>query len=150
MSNTRALYEQVILDHTKNPRNFKVLDPCDRKAEGFNPLCGDQFTIYVKLEGDRIADLSFEGNGCAISKASASLMTSLLKGKTAAEAESLFNHFHTMVTSDPESPVDEASVGKLRVFAGVREYPMRIKCATLAWHTFQAALENKPDAVTTE
>lgn len=150
MTDTRALYEQVILDHTKNPRNFKALEHCDHTLEGYNPLCGDQFTIYVKMDGDVIADIAFEGHGCAISKASASLMTATLKGKTVEEAKQIFESFHAMVTSDPEAPIDEEAVGKLRVFGGVREYPIRIKCATLAWHTLNAALSGGHDSVSTE
>jgi len=150
MADSRELYEQVILDHTKNPHNFKVLDPCDRKAEGFNPLCGDHFTVYLRMDGDTISEVTFDGSGCAISKASASLMTTAIKGKTVAQARALFGHFHEMVTSPPDSEIDEAAVGKLRVFGGVREFPIRIKCATLAWHTFTAAVEGQGEPVSTE
>ncbi len=150
MSDSRALYEQVILDHTKNPRNFGALDPCDHKAEGYNPLCGDHLTLYLRMDGDIISEIAFEGNGCAISKSSASLMTTVLKGKTIEAARSLFDHFHTMLTDTPDAPIDEAAVGKLRVFGGVREYPMRIKCATLAWHALVAALKGDNEAVSTE
>lgn len=150
MSDSRALYEQVILDHNRNPRNFGELDPCDRKVEGYNPLCGDHLTVYVRLKGDCISEITFCGTGCAISKSSASLMTTLLKGKTVNEARALFTRFHAMITSLPNSPVDEASLGKLRVFSGVRDFPVRIKCATLAWHAVSAALDGRNDAVTTE
>ncbi len=150
MSEARALYEQIILEHNKSPRNFGPLDPYDRKMEGFNPLCGDHFTIYVRLKGDVVDAVSFSGAGCAISKSSASLMTTILKGKTIAEAKALFERFHRMITSDPDAPVDEAALGKLRVFSGVREFPIRIKCATLAWHALNAALEGKDEPVSTE
>jgi nitrogen fixation protein NifU and related proteins len=150
MSNSRALYEQVILDHAKNPRNCKALKCCDHSADGYNPLCGDQFTVYLNIEDDIILDISFDGNGCAISKASASMMTAQLKGKTLEDAKELFKHFHTMVTSPPESPVEDAEVGKLKVFSGVRDFPVRIKCATLAWHTLNAAIEGREDTVSTD
>lgn len=150
MSDTRALYEQVILEHNKKPRNFRDMPNADRKVEGYNPLCGDHFTVYLKLDGDRIEDISFSGAGCAISKSSASVMTTLLKGKTKREAEELFRRFHTMVTSSPGTPIDEESVGRLAVFSGVREFPIRIKCATLAWHSALAALDGKSDTVSTE
>lgn len=126
------------------------MDCADCKAEGFNPLCGDQFTIYLKFDGDLITDVSFKGCGCAISKSSASIMTTLLKGKTRKEAEALFTRFHNLVTSDPSTPADVKALGKLAVFCGVREYPVRIKCATLAWHTMLAALDGKGDPITTE
>lgn len=150
MSSNRALYEQVILEHNKKPRNFHEMEDADRKIEGYNPLCGDHFTVYLKLNGDVIEDVSFSGAGCAISKSSASVMTMLLKGKSKKEAEALFLKFHTMVTSSPDSPVDEDDLGKLRVFAGVREFPVRIKCATLAWHSMLSALDGKDESVTTE
>lgn len=150
MSDSRALYEQVILDHNKNPRNFKKLEEADHTIEGFNPLCGDHFTIYLNMDGDVISEVAFHGAGCAISKSSASVMTTLLKGKTRKEAEHLFEKFHSMITSSPEEPVDEEALGKLRVFSGVREYPVRIKCATLAWHAVVSGIEGKDDPVTTE
>jgi nitrogen fixation NifU-like protein len=150
MSSNRALYEQVILEHNKKPRNFHEMADADRQVEGYNPLCGDHFTIYVKMNGDVIEDVSFSGAGCAISKSSASLMTTLLKGKTRKEAEALFLKFHTMVTSSPDSPINEEGLGKLRVFAGVRDFPIRIKCATLAWHSMLSALDGKVEAVSTE
>jgi nitrogen fixation NifU-like protein len=148
MSELDDLYQQVILDHNRKPRNFQKLPDANRTAEGFNPLCGDQIQLYVRLEGDRICDIGFQGSGCAISRASASLMTSALKGKSAGEAEELFRRFHRLVTSDEES--DPASLGKLAVFSGVREFPARVKCASLAWHTLRAALEGQNEKVTTE
>jgi nitrogen fixation NifU-like protein len=150
MADLRAMYEQVILDHNKAPRNFGPMDDADRHAEGYNPLCGDQFTIYLKMDGDRITEVRFEGAGCAISKSSASIMTTLLVGKTRAEVEALFASFKDMVTSEPGEPIDEASLGKLKVFSGVREFPVRVKCATLPWHTVLSALEGKEEAVSTE
>jgi nitrogen fixation NifU-like protein len=148
MSELDDLYQEVILDHNRKPRNFQKLADANRTAEGFNPLCGDQIQLYVKLEGDRIRDIGFQGSGCAISRASASLMTSALKGKSAGEAEELFQRFHRLVTCDEEP--DPASLGKLAVFSGVREFPARVKCASLAWHTLRAALEGKDEKVTTE
>ena len=150
MSDLRELYQQVILDHNKSPRNFRVMVDPDRESEGHNPLCGDHLNVYVKFEGDRIADIAFQGAGCAISKASASLMTDAVKGRTLREAESLFGKFHDLVTSDVSSPPDTDGIGKLAVFTGVREFPVRIKCATLAWHTLLAALESSSRPVTTE
>jgi len=150
MSDSRALYEQVILDHNKSPRNFKKIENPDHKIEGFNPLCGDHFTIYLKMDGDRIGELTFEGAGCAISKSSASVMTTLLRGKSISEAKQIFDSFHTMVTSEPDAPLDEALLKKLRVFSGVREYPVRIKCATLAWHAMLSALTSSETAISTE
>jgi nitrogen fixation NifU-like protein len=150
MSGTRALYEQVILDHNKNPRNFRKMEDADRKIEGFNPLCGDRFTVYLKLDGDTIGDVSFDGSGCAISKSSASVMSTVLKGKTLEEAETLFRLFHQMITADLDAPVDEAALGKLKVFSGVRAYPVRIKCATLAWHALEAAIQGEDDKISTE
>ena len=150
MSDSRALYEQVILDHNRRPRNFCKLPDADQTIEGFNPLCGDHFTIYLKMDGDVIAQVAIEGAGCAISKSSASVMTTELKGKTRQEAKHIFEAFHTMVTSSPETSIDESSLGKLRVFSGVREYPVRIKCATLAWHALMAALAGKESLISTE
>jgi nitrogen fixation protein NifU and related proteins len=150
MSDLRDLYQDVILEHSKTPRNFRVQPAADHKAEGFNPLCGDRFTIYVTLEGDAIKDVSFQGAGCAISKASASMMTQSVKGKTMAEAEKIFERFHEMVTGQAEKSAEESDLGKLTVFSGVCEFPVRVKCATLAWHTLHAALEGKQDPVSTE
>ena len=150
MSELRELYQQVILDHNKSPRNFRKLEDANRTSEGFNPLCGDHIHLYLKLEDDVIQDIGFQGSGCAISKASASLMSSALKGKTLEEAETLFRRFHTMVTESPEAEPDSDGLGKLAVFSGVREFPVRIKCATLSWHTLRAALKGKDQPVSTE
>ena len=161
MEELRELYQQVILDHNRNPRNFGRIDGANRRQEGYNPLCGDHLHLHLQVaEGGGeavIEDISFEGSGCAISKASASLMTEALKGSSAAEARQLFELFHDLVTADPEDAVDTSGVGKLAVFAGVREFPMRVKCATLAWHAMKAALEadggagkGAEQAVTTE
>ena len=138
MSELSDLYQEVILDHNRRPRNFRQIDEASRRQEGYNPLCGDRLTVYVKLDGDRIADVAFEGSGCAISKASASLMTEALKGRTVDEARELFDKFHDMVTSPPD--VAAPDLGKLSVLSGVREYPTRVKCASLAWHTLKAAI----------
>jgi len=148
MSELTDLYQEVILDHNKKPRNFQKLADANRTAEGFNPLCGDQLQLYVKVEDGVIRDIGFQGSGCAISKASASLMTSSLKGKSEREADELFERFHRLVTSD--AAADPEALGKLAVFSGVREFPARVKCASLAWHTLRAALEGKQDKVTTE
>jgi nitrogen fixation NifU-like protein len=141
MSDLQELYQSLILDHNRSPRNFGTLDGADRHAEGYNPLCGDQVAVDLKLEGDRIADIKFSGNGCAISKASASLMTTAVKGKTLAEAEVLFSGFHGLVTgtSVPDDP--KKTLGKLAIFAGVAEFPVRVKCATLAWHALHDAMK---------
>jgi nitrogen fixation protein NifU and related proteins len=149
MSELRDLYQEVILDHYKRPRNFGPLEGADHKAEGHNPLCGDQVTVYIVLDKDVIRDISFQGSGCAISTASASLMTEILKGKTLAEVETLFGEFHTMLTGDPSQPAEPAQ-GKLAVFSGVREFPARVKCATLSWHTLQAALKEQKEPISTE
>ena len=143
------LYQEVILDHGRRPRNFRVIADADRKAEGLNPLCGDHFKLYVKLDGERISDIAFEGSGCAISKASASLMTSSVKGKTVAEAEELFSRFHTLVTEGPEK-VTLSELGKLAALSGVCEFPTRVTCASLVWHTLKNALEQQRQVVTTE
>ncbi len=147
MSELRDLYQDVILEHSKAPRNYRVLPAANHKAEGFNPLCGDRFTVYVTTDGDAIKDISFQGSGCAISKASASMMTQIVKGKSTAEAEKLFDSFHKLVTGHA-SANGEAELGKLAVFSGVSEYPARVKCATLAWHTLHAALEGKQETTT--
>jgi nitrogen fixation NifU-like protein len=150
MSQINELYQEVILDHNRRPRNFRTIDPPAVAQEGFNPLCGDRLTLYVKTEAGLsgaapvIADVAFQGSGCAISKASASLMTEALKGKTVDDARALFERFHAMITSPPGSPVPE--IGKLAVLAGVREFPTRVKCASLAWHTMKAAVANEPHA----
>jgi len=139
MLDSSELYQSIILDHNRAPRNFRVLEPADSKAEGYNPLCGDQLTVWLKLDGDRIADLSFQGSGCAISKASASLMTTVMKGRTLAEAERIFDSFHRMVTG-AGGPADDLPP-KLAVFAGVREFPARVKCASLSWHALKKAID---------
>ena len=149
MSDLRDLYQEVILDHSKAPRNFRALPNANHKAEGFNPLCGDHFTVYLDLDSDTIRDVAFQGSGCAISKASASMMTQVLKGKTKAEAEKLFTEFHEMVTGKNREG-DPEELGKLAVFSGVSEFPVRVKCATLAWHALHAALEEQKDPVSTE
>jgi nitrogen fixation protein NifU and related proteins len=148
MADLRELYQQVILDHHKKPRNFHKLKNGNRKAEGFNPLCGDRLTLYLRIEDGVVRDVGFEGSGCAISTASASMMTEGLKGKTEAEIESLFQRFHDLVMG--KSNPDPETMGKLAVFAGVRDYPVRVKCATLAWHTLRAALQQSPETVATE
>jgi nitrogen fixation NifU-like protein len=141
MSELQELYQSLILDHNRSPRNFGTLDGADRHAEGYNPLCGDQVALDLKLDGDRIADIKFSGNGCAISKASASLMTTAVKGKTVAEAEALFAGFHGMVTGGAPPADPKATLGKLAIFAGVAEFPVRVKCATLAWHALHDAMK---------
>lgn len=151
MTDLRALYQDVILDHNRSPRNFRTIEGADRVSVGHNPLCGDRLSLFVKLDGDRIADIGFQGSGCAISKASASLMTEIVKGKTLDEAEALFGRFHDLLTGPPDVKVDTAvakSLGKLAVFSGVREFPVRVKCATLSWHTLQAALKRETVATT--
>ena len=147
MSELNELYQEVILEHSKAPRNFRQPATTNHTAEGYNPLCGDHYTVFLDLEGDAIRDIGFQGSGCAISKASASMMTQILKGKTKADAARLFEEFHRMVTGEAEN---SSELGKLAVFAGVRKFPARVKCATLAWHTLQSALEGKQDAVSTE
>ncbi len=150
MSDLRELYQEVILDHNKKPRNFGVLEGATQVAQGHNPLCGDNVTVYLHVEGDTIQDISFNGSGCAISKASASLMTSALKGKTVAEAETIFQSFRELVTGPEASEEVLEEMGKLAVFSGVRDYPARVKCASLAWHTVHNALQGKPEPVVTE
>ena len=150
MSDLRELYEEVIIDHKKNPRNFREMENATTKIDGFNPLCGDKLTLFLKLDGDVITDISFTGAGCAISTASASLMTEALMGKTIAQAETLFENFHILVTDETDFEEKVAEVGKLAVLSGVRQYPSRVKCATLSWHTLNAALHGDSDAVTTE
>ena len=149
MSDLRELYQEVILDHHKRPRNFGTLSEANHHAEGRNPLCGDHITIHVDVEDGRIKAVAFEGAGCAISRASASLMTDAVRGKPVAEAEKLFEEFHLLVTTGVDEEV-EASLGKLNVFCGVREFPSRVKCASLAWHTLHAALGDEPKEASTE
>ena len=148
MSELRELYQQVILDHNRQPKNFRAMEGDHVHADGHNPLCGDKLRVYLHVEDDRIADVSFLGEGCAISKASASLMTQALKDKTLTEARAIFDDFHTMVTDDDAPPSER--LGKLAVFSGVREFPVRVKCATLAWHTLGAALDDSGEKVSTE
>lgn len=150
MSLLRELYQEVILDHNKNPRNFRVMEGATKHVEGYNPLCGDHYTIFVKMDGDVISDVSFQGAGCAISKSSASVMTSLLKGKTKEEAEQMFNHFHKLVKGELNAEEHLETLGKLAAFAGVSEFPARVKCASLAWHTLHAALHDDAQTVSTE
>ncbi|HOO17463.1 MAG: SUF system NifU family Fe-S cluster assembly protein [Phycisphaerae bacterium] len=156
MSELDELYQQLILDHYRRPRNRRTLPQADRMAEGYNPLCGDHVTVFLKMDSDLVKEVTFEGSGCAISTASASLMTETLKGKTLAEARAIFRRFHGLVTGQPQEPlggpgpVGGPGLGKLEVFSGVRKYPARVKCATLAWHTLDAALENRGEVVSTE
>ena len=149
MSELNDLYQEVILEHNKNPRNFREIADADKTATGNNPLCGDALRVYVDLEGDTVKDVSFKGSGCAISKASASMMTQVVKGKTKEEAEVLFDEFHRMVLGELDEETEENHLGKLKIFAGVREFPARVKCASLSWHTLNAALHGD-ETVTTE
>jgi nitrogen fixation NifU-like protein len=146
----RDLYQQVVLDHNRSPRNFKALDDANRTAEGTNPLCGDEITLYLRVEDGLVQDVGFQGSGCAISQASASLMTSAIKGKTKEEAEELFRAFHAMVTAGPETEPDTKKLGKLAALGGVRQFPARVKCANLPWHTLHEALSGGGGSVTTE
>jgi len=151
MFDLKDLYQEVIVDHNRSPRNFGKLDDADRTAEGFNPLCGDKLNLYLKLDDDRIADVSFDGSGCAISVASASLMTDELKGKTLVEADTLFSNFHDLITEDkPQDAEKVEKLGKLAALLGVRDYPTRVKCATLCWHTLHNAIEGRETTVSTE
>ena len=145
----KDLYRDVIVDHNRNPRNFGKLDPADAHADGHNPLCGDRLSVYVNLDGDRIRDVKFDGSGCAISVASASLLTEAVKGKSRGEVKTLFDEMHTLLTQH-DAPVDPAKLGKLAALSGVREFPARVKCASLCWHTLNAALDSQSDPVSTE
>ncbi len=149
MSELTDLYQEVVLDHGKRPRNFGPLEGATHRAEGLNPLCGDRITVFAKLEGGALREARFEGSGCAISKASASVMTGAVKGKTPAEIDALFDRFHRLVTEGP-APGDEEALGKLAVFSGVHDYPTRVKCASLAWHALRAALAGQGVPVSTE
>jgi nitrogen fixation NifU-like protein len=149
MTDLRDLYQQVIIDHNKNPRNFKELPSATARVDGYNPLCGDHYTVFLEIDGDMIKDVGFTGNGCAISKASASVMSSTVKGKSKEEAARLFDTFHRLVTGD-KSGLDAAQLGRLAAFSGVSEFPARVKCATLAWHTLKNALDGNGQVVTTE
>jgi nitrogen fixation NifU-like protein len=146
----RELYQSTILDHNKRPRNFRVPEHANREARGDNPLCGDKISVHVRLEDGVVKDVGFQGSGCAISRASASLMTEAVKGRRLEEVEALFERFHGLVTGPPTGTVDASGLGKLAVFSGVREYPVRVKCATLAWHTVRAALRGAAETVKTE
>src|SRR5215207_2057854 len=148
MSELSELYQETILEHNKNPRNFRAIEDADREADGNNPLCGDALRVYVKLDGDQVSDVAFKGSGCAISKASASMMTQTVKGKTKEEAEALFNEFHSMVTGGLDVEADDNHLGKLKIFAGVLEFPARVKCASLSWHTLHAALKGEGEVST--
>ena len=148
MSDLRDLYQEVILDHNRRPRNWGAIETPDRAADGYNPLCGDKLRLTLRMDGDRIADLKFEGSGCAISKASASLMTESIKGKAVADVVGLFERFQQMITAPPDAPASQ--LGKLEALAGVRQFPIRVKCASLAWHTLRAALDSRDEVVSTE
>jgi nitrogen fixation NifU-like protein len=150
MSELSDLYQELILDHNRRPRNYGALADATDTARGDNPLCGDKLTLYLRMDGDRIAAVSFEGSGCAISKASASLMTDAVKGRTSEDAIALFDRVHAMITAAPDAAVEAESLGKLAVLGGVREFPMRVKCASLAWHTLKAALQHASRPATTE
>jgi nitrogen fixation NifU-like protein len=150
MPDLRELYQQVILDHHKKPRNFRVPADANKHADGFNPLCGDKVTVYVRIEDGVVRDIAFQGSGCAISTASASMMTEFLKGKSEVEVARIFERFHDLVTGKSSPDADASSLGKLAVFSGVRDYPVRVKCATLAWHTLRAALDGRQETVATE
>lgn len=148
MSELSELYQETILEHNKNPRNFRDIEDADKTADGKNPLCGDALRVYVKMDGDKVADVAFKGSGCAISKASASMMTQTVLGKTKEEAEALFNEFHQMVTGGLDVEKDDNHLGKLKIFAGVLEFPARVKCASLSWHTLHAALHGEEEVST--
>jgi nitrogen fixation NifU-like protein len=148
MSELSDLYQEVILEHNKNPRNFREIENADKFAEGHNPLCGDQLKLYLAMENDTVKDVAFKGSGCAISKASASMMTQVVKGKTREEAEIIFDEFHRMVLGEMDEEQEENHLGKLKIFAGVREFPARVKCASLSWHTLHAALNNETEVST--
>jgi len=150
MSDLKALYQEIILDHNRNPRNFKKMEDASCSVDGYNPLCGDHYTIYLKLDHEVITEISFQGSGCAISKASASVMSTVLKGKTRAEAEVLFESFHHLVRGENTHETSVEELGKLAAFAGVSEFPARVKCAILPWHTMKNALEEKKETVSTE
>ncbi len=148
MFDIKDLYQEIIVDHNRSPRNFGKLDDADKTIEGFNPLCGDKLTLYLKIEGQKINDIAFDGSGCAISVASASLMTDAMKGKSLAEAETLFNEFHNLITTDDD--FDTEHLGKLAALAGVKAYPARVKCASLCWHTLHSAIQGDDTPVSTE
>ena len=148
MSELSELYQQVILDHNKRPRNYRAMEDANRAAEGHNPLCGDQLTVYLRMQDNVVGEVSFVGSGCAISKASASMMTQAVGGKSREEAQVLFEQFHRMVTGELDEEAEPNQLGRLKIFAGVRDYPARVKCASLSWHTLRAALEGEDTAST--
>ena len=148
MSELNDLYQEVILDHNKNPRNYREIENADKRADGHNPLCGDQLQVYLLMEDDKVKDVAFKGSGCAISKASASMMTQAVKGKTKEQADVMFTEFRQMVMGEMDTEREENSLGKLKIFAGVREFPARVKCASLSWHTVHAALNDEDEAST--
>lgn len=148
MTDLEGLYQEVIIDHSRRPRNFRKLEGANREAKGYNPLCGDKVTLFLKVEDGRVVDAAFQGSGCAISTASASILTETIKGKTMEEAQALFEKFHDLVTGKPVS--EQEDLGKLSVFSGVSEYPARVKCATLVWHTMRGALHQASEPVSTE
>ncbi len=150
MSDLQELYQDMVIDHNNRPRNFRKLEGANREVDGYNPLCGDRITLYVNLDGDRIADVGFQGSGCAISRASASMMTESVKGKDVAEAQKIFEAFRRMITRGPDEDFDADVVGDLEILSGVSEFPARVKCATLSWHTLRSALEGEDEAVSTE
>jgi nitrogen fixation NifU-like protein len=150
MGDLRELYQEMILDHSKRPRNFHVPEHANQSAEGYNPLCGDRIKLYLEVKNGVIQDVGFEGSGCAISKASASMMTEIIKGKTVAYVEELFKHFHEMLSSGASGTFDKSKLGKLAVFSGVFEFPIRVKCATLAWHTLKSGLTGEKEKISTE
>lgn len=150
MSDLRELYQEIVLDHNSRPRNYRALEDADRTVEGFNPLCGDQLTVYVKFENGVIEDVAFQGKGCAISRASSSLMTQAVKGKTTQEAKRIFGAFREMITKGEDADLDGVDLGDLEVLAGVADFPSRVKCASLGWHTLKSALDDEQEQVTTE
>ncbi len=150
MNELQTLYQDVILDHNKSPRNFRVMTDATNVVDGYNPLCGDHYKIYLKVEDDVVKEVAFQGSGCAISKASASLMSVIMKGKTKAEAEELFNKFHLLVTGELNPEANSEELGRLVAFAGVSEFPARVKCAILAWHTVHSALQGRTESISTE
>jgi nitrogen fixation NifU-like protein len=150
MNELQTLYQEVILDHNKSPRNFRVMADATNVVDGYNPLCGDHYKIYLKVEDDVVKEVAFQGSGCAISKASASLMSVVMKGKTKAEAEALFNKFHLLVTGELNAEANSEELGRLVAFAGVSEFPARVKCAILAWHTVHSALQGRTESISTE
>ena len=150
MTELQELYQEIIMEHNRKPRNFRVLEDASRSANGFNPFCGDSITLYLAMAGDLITDVAFQGSGCAISRASASLMTESLQGKTSAEAKKVFEAFHEMLTGGPDAQIDTEELGDLEALGGVSRFPTRIKCATLSWHTLQGALKGQDQTVSTE